>query len=316
MNNAKMVSFSIVVPTFNNCSALKDTINNLLRIDYGKYEIIIVNDGSTDGTFDYLNNLQNKNIRVINQKNQGVSSARNVGISVAKGDYILFVDDDDILFEDSLKILSKVAQKENPEVIKYTGYTQYLDGAEKLIKNMRQGTILSAKDSDTIREYLFCPSRKIDCYVWLLAIKNTKNIHLFNTKMKYLEDEMFYIENLLNDIKIVVIDNPLYRYTYNKSGKTKDTRKIYDNITDLAQSRQMLQRASGNNREIHKMITANIFKIMFARYRDAKRKISKNECVDLRKYLIKIMREKRIHINKYFSKTLIVKYILIKTRLY
>jgi len=91
-----MIEISVVVPTYNNEKVLKCLINSLSSQNYpkNKYEIIIVNDGSTDGTCEFAKNIINSNIVYLRQKHSGPAAARNRGISVAKGKIVAFIDDD------------------------------------------------------------------------------------------------------------------------------------------------------------------------------------------------------------------------------
>lgn len=89
------ISISVVVSTFNRVAYLKQCVDRLLELNFDNFEIIIVNDGSTDSTRDYLNNLKNNRIRIVHHReNLGLSSARNSGIKAAKYDIIAFTDDD------------------------------------------------------------------------------------------------------------------------------------------------------------------------------------------------------------------------------
>jgi len=86
---------SIVICTFNRLNYLKKCIDSLLNIDFHEYEIIIVNDGSTDGTKEFLDILQNNKIKAVHHEcNQGISVARNSGIKNANYDIVAFTDDD------------------------------------------------------------------------------------------------------------------------------------------------------------------------------------------------------------------------------
>lgn len=96
---------SVVIPTYNKINRLKLTLASIdkQKLDRERYEIIIVNDGSTDGTMEYLENRKTEwNLKLINQQNQGRSAARNAGVLAAKGEFILFSDDDCIMRPDFL----------------------------------------------------------------------------------------------------------------------------------------------------------------------------------------------------------------------
>ena len=96
--------FSVIIPTHNRLFLLKQTISSLLRQSISDYEIIIVDDGSTDGTAEYLKTLNDKDkIITLFQKNKGPASARNKGLKLARGKYIAFTDDDCVVPSDWLE---------------------------------------------------------------------------------------------------------------------------------------------------------------------------------------------------------------------
>ena len=90
---------SVIVPVFNTSAVLKNTVDSILNQTYRNIEIILVDDGSTDGCADICDELgrQHRSIRVFHKENGGQSSARNLGIRVSKGDLIGFVDSDDYI---------------------------------------------------------------------------------------------------------------------------------------------------------------------------------------------------------------------------
>ncbi len=116
---------SVIIPMYNSKNTIKDSIESVLNQTYdGKVEIVVVNDGSTDGCEkiieDFMkNNQSNISIRLINKKNGGVSSARNLGIKEANGDWIALLDSDDIWLPEKLEKQVSAIQK-NPN-IKFIG---------------------------------------------------------------------------------------------------------------------------------------------------------------------------------------------------
>lgn len=87
--------FTVVVPTYNRLKYLPNCLEALFNLDYPDYEIIVINDGSTDGTKEYLDNLNDVKLKVFhNNKNQGLSFSKNRGAQLAQTDYIAFTDDD------------------------------------------------------------------------------------------------------------------------------------------------------------------------------------------------------------------------------
>lgn len=102
-----MPEVSIILPVYNSEKSLQKCINSILRQTFADFELIIINDGSTDNSREICENLKNQDnrITVINQENGGVSAARNKGLSVAKGRYIMFCDSDDYVAIDWIEAL-------------------------------------------------------------------------------------------------------------------------------------------------------------------------------------------------------------------
>ncbi|WP_456314230.1 glycosyltransferase family 2 protein [Pseudomonas shirazensis] len=103
-----MVFFSVVIPLYNKANYIENAIKSVLNQTFTAFEIIIVNDGSTDESEHLLYGIDDKRIQVYNQKNQGVSVARNLGIEKAKGELIAFLDADDYWFPNHLEQLSNL----------------------------------------------------------------------------------------------------------------------------------------------------------------------------------------------------------------
>jgi O-antigen biosynthesis protein len=105
---------SIIIPTYNGSKTLRQTLEGVLQQEYKDYEIIIVDDGSSDLTLEIVKNTIPE-ARIIQQKNQGTLAARQAGIDAAKGDLIALLDQDDIWFRESLRI-EVALLKSHPEV--------------------------------------------------------------------------------------------------------------------------------------------------------------------------------------------------------
>lgn len=112
---------SIVIPVYNAGTYIDQCLGSLLKQHFKDWELILVNDGSTDNSLEICNNYaqKDKRIVVIDKKNEGVSTARNIGMDNAKGRYVAFVDADDYMGED---FLSPMEEENNEDVV----FTQYL----------------------------------------------------------------------------------------------------------------------------------------------------------------------------------------------
>lgn len=116
----KEIILSIIIPVFNSSQFLKTCIKSLCEQKLENYELIFVNDGSTDTSLNILELYKEKYnfINIINfEKNQGLSSARNAGLKVAQGEYISFVDADDFIEKDSLCEIKQIIDEYNTDLI-------------------------------------------------------------------------------------------------------------------------------------------------------------------------------------------------------
>ena len=102
---------SVIIPLYNKENYIYETIKSILNQSYENFEIIIIDDGSTDKSSFIVSEIQDSRIHLFLQKNHGVAYTRNKGIKIAKGDYILFLDADDFLFNDALKKMILAAKK-------------------------------------------------------------------------------------------------------------------------------------------------------------------------------------------------------------
>ncbi len=119
------MKFSVIVPIYNVEKYLPFCIESVLNQTFTDFELILVNDGSTDNSLSICNHYAEKDSRIviIDQQNKWLSGARNSGIKVAKGDYFIFIDGDDAIKQDAL---IKINQKANDcDFIGY--YYTYID---------------------------------------------------------------------------------------------------------------------------------------------------------------------------------------------
>jgi glycosyltransferase involved in cell wall biosynthesis len=97
--------FSIIIPLYNKENHIKDTLNSVWSQSFEHFEVIVVNDGSTDGSLKEVNSVNDERLQIFSIENQGVSNARNYGISKANADLIVFLDADDLWLEHHLQDL-------------------------------------------------------------------------------------------------------------------------------------------------------------------------------------------------------------------
>ena len=113
--------YSVIVPVYNVEKFLAKCLDSILNQDFDDYEIIAVNDGSTDSSLEILNEYSKKTdkIKVINQDNKGLGGARNTGIDVASGDYLVFIDSDDYVDNQMLSQLNSVLSTNSFDILAF-----------------------------------------------------------------------------------------------------------------------------------------------------------------------------------------------------
>ena len=114
MNNPLV---SVIIPLYNAEKSISETIYSVTSQSYYNWEIIIINDGSTDKSLSIIKSFESEKIKVISVENGGASRARNIGISIAKGDYIQFLDSDDIISHDKLRNQVALLEKYNASIV-------------------------------------------------------------------------------------------------------------------------------------------------------------------------------------------------------
>lgn len=111
------MTISVIIPSYNQSQYLNSAISSVLDQTIKAYEIIVVDDGSTDDSLAVAKSYEAEGVKVISQVNKGLSSARNTGIMNATGDYCLMLDADDILVETAIERIIQVAKETNADII-------------------------------------------------------------------------------------------------------------------------------------------------------------------------------------------------------
>ena len=201
---------SVIVPVYNNELYLKKCIDSLLNQDTKyKYEIIAINDGSTDKSLEILKSY-GKKIIVIDKENTGPGDTRNVGIKRARGKYIMFADSDDYVTNNFIDKMLSTLIKEKADIVICDFYRVINDKIFHQNKG-KAGTYYKGK----INEVLLMEFHSVN-----KIFKKEYFNNLLYPKGMFFEDVAFIPKLLLKADKIVKIDDPLYYYRYNEKGTT------------------------------------------------------------------------------------------------
>jgi len=141
-----MPLISIIIPVFNGEKTIKETIESVLNQIVTDFELLVINDGSQDGTVGIVESIQDSRIKVFSYPNAGPSTSRNRGIDLATGEYISFIDADDLWTPDKLKAQFKALQ-ENPKAAVAYSWTNWIDESGQLLgkgsHNTEQGEVFA-----------------------------------------------------------------------------------------------------------------------------------------------------------------------------
>jgi len=168
-----MPFFSVIIPLYNKEAHIINTLNSVYNQNFTDYEIIIVNDGSTDNSWNVVKDIENSNIRTFNNKNQGVSETRNFAMKHAKGEYFAFLDADDIWKRNHLHDLNQLINS-FPNCGLYCSNYNFDYGNNKII-NTRFPTLPKEKEWEGIVTDFFSASLEYRI-AWTSAVAIPKKI--------------------------------------------------------------------------------------------------------------------------------------------
>lgn len=247
---------SIIIPVYNVQDYLPECLDSLVKQTKNEFEVILINDGSTDNSLNICKEYKNKlsNCLIIEQKNQGVSAARNRGIFESSGEYIYFLDSDDILNIHFIETLAKE--------IKLIKHEVFIFGYNKINANGKQINEIIPKNEVEIQknenfENLF---DSLNCglglAVWDKIIKASlikDNLIKFK-KMRNAEDFVFCLEIYSKAKTIKVLKLNLYNYRIQLEGKRNDNYDLPQNHM-IAMDKLMELVQNYNNENIDKFIS-------------------------------------------------------------
>jgi glycosyltransferase involved in cell wall biosynthesis len=249
--------FSIIIPLFNKEKSIRRTIESVLWQSMLNFELIVVNDGSTDNSLTTVRNLNDPRIKIIEQKNSGVSSARNAGIQAARGEYIAFIDADDLWDKNYLSLMSKLIEDcseasfyacqfakisgENKEIVndihKHRGYIgNYFYEAIKAPLVCTSGIIVKRQCFHEIGLFNNQYKRGEDLEMWTRLARNYK----FAFEPRVLT---YY---MLDDNNRACYTRPKLKYYYCEIGESEDERKYFAHLSEKLLIELILSRSYKN----------------------------------------------------------------------
>lgn len=221
-------TISIIVPVFNTADYLPKCVESILSQSFEDFELILIDDGSTDGSVEICDRYarENENVICIHQPNKGVSAARNRGIEVSSGRYIWFCDSDDMVVDGALATLSRCIEDSSPKMIVFSIDQIDSDGG-KIGKiptpapssNERHGPL---QCGDLLYPYARVVSRRV--------IGDAR----FDTSLALLEDRDFCYRVAWKAVgSVTAIDESLYLYLITRSDSAVNSASVEQNIAAI-----------------------------------------------------------------------------------
>lgn len=229
-----MDSVSVIVAVYNVKKYLNRCVESLTRQTYTNIQIILVDDGSSDGSSDICDLWMKKDrrITVVHKENGGLSDARNAGLKVANGKYIWFVDGDDYVESDAIELLSEPAKRSSADIIIFSNYIVHTNGkreinhlhspnktyqGSQIMEELFNKCIGALPSSSSDYDVGFSPWGRL--YKKSLLINN--NLKFKSERFLIYEDLMFLLDTMPLCKTIVTLDKPLYNYCVNENSLTR-----------------------------------------------------------------------------------------------
>ena len=235
----KKHKFSVIISAYNVEEYIERAINSVLNQNFNDYEIIVVEDKSTDNTLRKIMKYKGKIKIIKNKVNKGLGAVRNIGIAKATGEYILHLDGDDTLYNEStLRDIDKVIGNNKPDIV-FFGF-QEINGNNRLR--------VATKENSTKEARLVCDE------TFSVPSKCWRREFLIENNIKFIED--VYYEDMIYSIKAVTLANetmygefPIFNYYKNRSGSimtTPSIRRCTDMYKMLAYLMEIYEEAPEN----------------------------------------------------------------------
>lgn len=283
---------SVIVPVYNVEAYLERCVESILQQTYAHFELILINDGSTDSSGQICNHLESQyeNIKVYHIENAGVSNARNMGIQLATGSWVTFIDSDDFVTQDYLATLASAVEGVNVGFV-IAPLHHIKNGIVTDIPSHSGKTELWSTE-ETMKELLMT-TRTSFFPVAKLFKRDLLADEKFNTNYHLAEDALFLTELLLKTrCSSVFIDKPIYYYDHREGSATTsvnqhvfDTIEVYKKIIDQVSQAFPNLKYELKNRECWSYITV-YDKIIFT-----SREEYQKEKANLRTWIVQHRRE-------------------------
>jgi glycosyltransferase involved in cell wall biosynthesis len=232
------MTVSVVIPVYNVKLYLKHCVRSVLDQTFQDLEIILVDDGSTDGSGDLCDQIaaDEPRIRVVHQQNQGLSGARNTGLHQATGEYVAFLDSDDRwLLPDGLELLLKEKKTGQPDIIIFKNVDIWQDGHCTAARDYDVEKIRQLADGQRVFEYLVANQQFRMSACFLLVRRELLLEHNILFPLGLISEDIDWSMHLWQHVETVVVTNmEFYGYYHREASlSTTTTLRVYESYDKI-----------------------------------------------------------------------------------
>lgn len=207
---------SVIIPAYNAMRYLPETLESVLNQTFKDFEVIVVNDGSSDETEQWVGRVSDSRVRLISQANQGASKARNTGIANARGEYIAFLDADDLWAPTKLEKQVALLDSHEKAGLVYT-WVESIDQ-----NGVSRGRILQPSAEGQIWETLLLHN-VVECGSTPLVRRSCfDRVGLFDERLTNVEDRDMWLQIAAHHYDFLVVKEPLVYYRQHPNSKGKN----------------------------------------------------------------------------------------------
>jgi glycosyltransferase involved in cell wall biosynthesis len=258
---------SIIIPVYNSGKYMKECICSVLNQSYENLGIIIINDGSTDKSFEIAQSFQDNKIKLLSQENKGAASARNLGLHYASGELIQFLDSDDILDKDKIKeqIILYDSEKNKDDTL-YIGAWNIIKDGKIVLPESNQTSVWHDYNNpmEILLDFIFnkCCMPPLS---YMIPISLVHQAGLWNETLS-MNDDGEYLARIISQskrIKFCSQSLSFYRSTPNSLSKRISTKAATSQIKSLIMTSEVLKgyHSPRTQEGIYQMITSNIYRL-------------------------------------------------------
>ena len=282
-----MPRVSVIIPTYNRAGLVAESVQSVLAQKSTDFEIIVVDDGSTDDTKQVIESFAESRIKYVYQNNQGAPAARNAGLAHARGEYIMFLDSDDVLTEDALRQGTQVLSDNNDVAFSF-GQAYLMDESRHVFGMRKQAgqTSYIRAGTEEIRQAIL-NGNHIPTSTIMARRKCLSETGLFENSFRDGSEDFQFWVRLAKSYAVAYIASPLVKYRVHQTSMTQERK-----ATDIERSNRRIFKWVFDDPELGHIFLPKKPTVFFRMYlRLADYAFGSRDMTTSRRYLLRAQRD-------------------------